>query len=183
MDDIISYKNYDETDQVYQKIKREFTNKLKQKYECEDYDAIINYIFNYVFKNKATKQQCINKFGSIFNNKSDKMVNYLWKITKDAEYSIEKSDSDSDYSSNYKAKKRKDIRKSRLSRYQRDSSRSYSRERSRERPVNKFDFANYPNYPKMVPKGFYPPKGRFRGPMMPMGGAYPPYFIPPPIKM
>lgn len=181
MDDIISNKDYDETNPVYQKIKREFTNKLKQKYECEDYDAIINYIFNYVFKNKATKQQCITKLDSIFNNKSEFMVDYLWKITKEAEYSFEKSDSDSDFN-NFRTKKKNEIRKSRLNKYQRDRSRSYSRERSRERPINKFDFDNYLNYPPMMPKGFYPPKGRFRGPIMPMGGAYPPYIIPPPVK-
>ena len=44
---------------------------------------------------------------------------------------------------------------------QRERSRSYSREKN--------DYENYDNY-SMQQKGFYPPKGRFGPPMMPMGG-------------
>ena len=172
MQDIISHYDYNESDPIYKKIRKEFTNKLKEKYQCEDYDIIVNYVFDYVFKQKATKSECIQKMGSIFNNKADIMIDYLWKITHEAEN--DNSDSDS-----YK----RDSRKTKPSKYyrnKRDRSRSYSKERP---PSSKFDFDNYNNYPPMMPKGFYPPpKGGFGGGMMPMGGAYPPYMRPPIIK-
>jgi hypothetical protein len=184
-DEIISAINYNESNPIYQKIKREFTSKLKEKYQCEDYERIVNYVFDYVFKNKPTKSQCIKKLDSVFNNKAEIMINYLWKITKEAEYySPEESDSDEKNNNNRRLGKnswKKDNKKfrgndSKYSKGKRERSRSYSK----ERPGSKFDY-EYPNYPPM-PKGFYPPKGRFGGPMIPMGGAYPPYMMPPMIK-
>ena len=184
-DDIISTINYSESSPVYQKIKREFTNKLKDKYQCEDYESIVNYVFDYVFKNKQSKSQCIKKMDSIFNNKAEFMINYLWKITKEAECVPEESDSDEKKMSRKSGKNswKKDNKKyrnneSKFSKNKRDRSRSYSKERT----SSKFDYDNYQSYPPMMPKGFYPPKGRFGGPMMPMGGAYPPYIIPPMMK-
>ena len=166
-DDIISTINYKESNPIYQKIKNKFTQKLKDKYQCEDYDIIVDYIFQCVFKNKLKKLGCIEKMKKIFNNKSEYMMNYLWKITKDAENGQEESDSesdDNDTNTNYKRK--------------RDRSRSHER----KKPKNKFDLDNYNNYPPppMIPKGFYPPKGRYGGTMMPFGGVYPPYMMPPP---
>lgn len=57
-DEIISTVNYDDSNPVYQKIKMEFTNKLKEKYQCEDYNSIVNFVFDYVFKKKSTKSEC-----------------------------------------------------------------------------------------------------------------------------
>ena len=164
-DDIISTINYKESNPIYQKIKNKFTQKLKDKYQCEDYDSIVDYVFQCVFKNKLRKLECIQKMNKIFNNKAEYMMNYLWKITKEAENRQGESDSESDDSNKYYKRKR-------------DRSRSYDR-----KPKNKFDLDNYHNYPPpMIPKGFYPPKGRYGGAIMPYGGVYSPYMIPPPIK-
>ena len=185
-DDIISTMTYNESSPIYQKIKREFTSKLKDKYQCEDYERIVDYVFDYVFKNKPTKSQCIKKLDSVFNNKAEIMMNYLWKITKEAEMSPEESDSDEKNYNNKKLGKgswRKDNKKfrgkeSKYSKIKRERSRSYSKERQ----GSKYDYDNYQNYSGMMPKGFYPPKGRFGGPMIPMGGAYPPYMMPQMMK-
>lgn len=167
-DDIISTINYKESNPIYRKIKNKFTQKLKDKYQCEDYDKIVDYVFQYVFKNKLKKIECISKMEKIFNNKTEYMMNYLWKITKDAENLQGESDSESDDNDTNKYYKRK-----------RDRSRSYDR----KEPKNKFDLDNYNNYPpRMIPKGFYPPKGRYGGSIMPLGGVYPPYMVTPPIK-
>ena len=50
--DIISLVDYEETNPTYQKIKEQFTNKLKEKYNCQDYNMVTDYIFEYVFKKK-----------------------------------------------------------------------------------------------------------------------------------
>ena len=83
--DIISQINYEETNPVYQRIKKEFTDKLKDKYECTDYDVIVNYVFDFVFKKKLDKAKCIEKLDPYFNNKAADILNYLWKITKEFE--------------------------------------------------------------------------------------------------
>jgi hypothetical protein len=176
-EEIISTINYNESNPTYQKIKREFTNKLKDKYQCEDYDKIVDYVFDFVFKNKMTKAECIQKLDSVFNNKADLMMDYLWKITKEAEHAPEEIDSDDNNYNNRKQGKNQWKRNSKkfrnegkYSKNKRDRSRSYSKERSN----SKFDY----NYPPMVPKGFYPPqRGRYGGSMMPMGGAYPPPYM------
>ena len=172
-DDIVSTVNYKESNPIYQVIKKKFTQKLKDKYECEDYDSIVDYVFQLAFKSKIKKIECIQKLNKIFNNKAEFMMDYLWKITKDAENPQEENESVSDDTNSNirKLKNKKNKRK-------RERSRSYSR----EKPKNKFDFDNFPNYPPMVPKGFYPPKGRFRRGVMPYGGTYLPYVMtPPPI--
>ena len=184
-DDIISTINYNESNPTYQKIKAEFTAKLKDKYQCEDYEKIVDYVFDYVFKDKPTKSQCIKKLNSVFNNKAEIMMNYLWRITKEAECSPEESDSDEKRYNNKKLGKnswKKDNKKFRGNESKYNKKRERSRTHSKERQGSKFDYDNYQNYPPMMPKGFYPPKGRFGGPMMPMGGAYPPYMMPPMIK-
>ena len=176
-DEIISNVNYDESNPVYQKIKREFTNKLKDKYQCDDYSSIVNYVFDYVFKKKSTKSECIKNLNEVFNNKPNQMIDYLWKITRDAENNEDSGEDDSNYNKKGKNwKKKRFVREGKYVKRKRERSRSYSK----ERPPSKYDHENYPNYLPM--KGFYPPKGRFGAPMMPMGGAYPPYMIRPMMK-
>ena len=60
-------------------------NKLKDKYDCQDYDVIVNYVFDLVFKKKFDKAQNIEKLNHYFNNKVADIVNYLWNIAKEAE--------------------------------------------------------------------------------------------------
>ena len=40
--EIISTMNYNEKSPIYNKIKQEFTDKLIQKYQCENYDIIVD---------------------------------------------------------------------------------------------------------------------------------------------
>ena len=181
--------DYNESNPVFKKIQRQFKNQLKEKYQCEDYDSLLNYVFDYVFKKKLEKSKCIESLNPLFNNKASGMIDYLWKITKEAEKENENSlDSDEDnryhkynkggkqWQDKNKTKGRKnfDNRQKFSKKNQRERSRSYSREKN--------DYENYESYP-MQQKGFYPPKGRFGPPMMPMGGGYPfypPQMYPPP---
>lgn len=197
--DIISSINYEDSNPVYQKIKKRFTNKLKDKYECEDYEGIVKYVFDYVFKKKSPKASCVENLNSIFNDKASEIMDFLWKITKEAEKEQEPNDSDDDSGqgsaerfgnrgpnrrgprnarnlrNNEKRIGSEKARKnSKDGKYFNKSKRDRSRSKSRE---NKYDYDLYPNYPPQ-PKGFYPPKGRFARPMMPVGGPYPPYYPP-----
>ena len=183
--EIISSINYNEKDPIYNKIKEEFKKKLIQKYQCENYDIIVDYIFDYSFKKKLPKHEIIKKMNPIFNNKADFMIDYIWEITKKveedfSEESISESDSDSDYS-DYK-RRTNALNKSIKMKRTKLNKRERSRENSRERIKNKFDLYNYSNYPPMVSRGFYPPKGKYDLSEMHMRRAYPPYIIPPFMK-
>ena len=167
-DEIVSSMNYDESSSAYHRIKNEFKNEIKERYQCEDYDIIVNYILDYVFKKKPTKSQCISKFDSIFHDKTKFMIENLCQIIRNEENPQEISDSYSEESSSSNQKSNGYHRKKR----------ERSRSNSGKRVKNKFDFQNYSAaYPPITPKGFYPPKGRFRPPMVPFG-AYPSYMIP-----
>ena len=185
--DIISSIDYDESNPIYQKVKKEFTNKIKEKYQCDNYDDIVKYVFDFVFKDKLSKSECIEKLNSVFNNKASTMIDFLWMITREAEKDQEDDfDSDEGYRNpnfkkggkqwvdKYKTKGR-NIFDNRQKYYKNKRDRDRSRSYSRDRTDNKFE--NYQNYP-MRQKGFYPPKGGFGGPMMPIGGGYPPYYPP-----
>ena len=174
-DDIISTVNYKESNPIYQKIKKLFIEKLKDKYQCDDYDSIADFVFQHAFKKKLKKSDCVQKMDFIFNNKSELMIDYLWEITRKVENPQEESYSDSDNTNNYIKESRKNDSKKNYKR-KRERSRSYSRERTR----NTFDFENFSNYPPIIPKGFYPPKGRSEKTIVPFRGAYPPYMMIPP---
>ena len=174
--DIISQENYDDSNQVYQQVKKQFTNRLKEKYECQDYDVIVNYVFDFVFKKKLDKAKCIEKLDPYFNNKAADILNYLWKITKDAEIEQKKESSYQNYNYKKGGKPYSEKYKNYKQKYHKGKrDRERSRSDSRGRGENMYE--NYQNFP-MQPKGFYPPK-RFNGPpMMGLGVApgYPPYF-------
>ena len=193
--DIICTIDYDESNPIFQRIKKEFINKLKEKYQCEDYDSIVNYVFDYVFKKKLEKSKCIENLNPLFNNKANGMIDYLWKLMKSAENEQENDYNPDDknnynlykkggkqWGEKYKSKGRNtfDNRQKFHKNRQRDRSRERSRERSRSYSKERNDYQNYENYQNypIQQKGFYPPKGRYGGPMMPMGGGYPPYYAP-----
>lgn len=159
-DDIISKNDYDTSHPVYIKIRKDFSKKLKSKYNCADFDKIIDYIMDFVFHKKATKSECISNMNSLFNGKADVMMDYLWNLTKDIENS-----SESDYNR----------RKSWKSSKNRDRSRSYSNERTK----NKFNYSKY--QANMIPRGFYPPKMRYGASMMPYAPNMPRYMVPNPM--
>lgn len=202
--DIITTVNYDEENPVYQKIKKKFTNKLKDKFECEDYEGIVKYVFDYVFQKRSTKQSCIENLNSIFNDKAAEIMDFLWKTTREAEKEQkELNESDEDSQERFGGRggfnKRSNPRNDRGPRNLRNSDKGRSmsdrvrkgskdnkfysknkRERSRSGSRsrdNKYDYDAYPNYPPQ-PKGFYPPKGRFNRPMMQVSAPYPPYYPP-----
>lgn len=151
----ISTRDYDKTHPVYLKIKKEFTRKLKLKYDCEDFDKIIDYVMDFVFTKKATKAECISNMNQLFGGKADVMIDYLWKLTK----KIENSSDDDDY------QERRSGRKKNKYYGERDRSRSYSHEKNKFNKYSKYQ-AN------MVQRGFYPPKMRYGAPMMPMNMTY-----------
>ena len=72
--DIVSKNDYEEGNPVYQKIKKEFINKLKEKYTCDDYDTIANYVFECAFKKKIEKSKCIENMNKLFNNNDSGMI-------------------------------------------------------------------------------------------------------------
>ena len=98
-------------------------------------------------------------------------MNYLWKITKEAEedermhqnYNYRKGGKP--YNDKYKSQKQ------RFNRGKRERSRSDSRNRDERNQ-------KYENY-QMQPKGYYPPKRYMQPQMMGMRGGFPPYYQPP----
>ena len=185
--DIITQANYVETDLIYQKIKKDFIGKLKEKYQCDDYDSLVKYVFDLVFIKKHSKPKCIEEVNSIFNNKADVMINYLWQITKkyEKESELHESDEDNqqdseDYRKSSHRRGGKNIRGRDIKRLRGKGKyfKNYKKERSRSasREINKYDYDGYQKFPTKQ-KGFYPPNGRFRG-MMPMRGGYPAYYPP-----
>ena len=153
-DEIISTREYDKTHPVYIKIKKEFAKKLKSKYNCDDFDKIVDYVMQFVFEKKATKAECISNMNSLFNGKPDEMVNFLWDLTKN----IENSSND-------------DFNRKKSRKY--NKNRERSRSNSNEMIKNKFSYNYYSKYQNnMMPRGFYPPKVRYGTPMMPMNMAY-----------
>ena len=194
--DKITTMEYNDSNPIFQKIKKDFGNKLQEKYDCKDYDSIVDYVFEYAFKKKLDKSKCIEILNPLFNNKANGMIDYLWKITKDAENEQEKDFNSQEknvynnykiggkqWSDKYKTKSRNtfDNRQKFKKNKQRDRSRDKSRDRSRERSRSyskeRNDYDKNQNYP-MPQKGFYPPKIRFPGPMMTVGAGYPPYYPP-----
>ena len=182
---IITSNDYEDANPVYQRIKNKFKDTLKDKYNCENFDDIVDYVFNVAFKKRTEKSKCIEKFNSIFKDKTNEMVNYLWNLTRDIEKGQE-NDFDSEGKnrySNYKrggkpwADKYRSKGRSSENRQKYKNKRERSRSYSKDRNENKFEYENYQNYP-MRQKGFYPPKGTFGGPMMPIGGGYPAYYPP-----
>ena len=45
----ITTRDYDKTHPVYMRIRKEFAKKLKAKYNCDDFDKIVDYIMDFVF--------------------------------------------------------------------------------------------------------------------------------------
>ena len=167
---IISQITYEDSNPIYQKIRKEFTKKLQDKYDCQNYEAIVDYVFDFVFKQKLDKSVCIEKLDPYFNNKSTDILNYLWQITKEAEDEHKAEAIHINYNNKKGGKNRVDKYKNNKQKFhrekrERERSRSYSREK---------DDNMYENY-QMQPKGFYPPK-RFPAPPMRVIGGYPQYF-------
>ena len=175
--DIITNVNYEEDNPVYLRIRKEFLARLKDKYDCQDYNAIVTYIFDLVFKKKVDKAKSIEKLDPYFNNKAADIVNFLWEKTKE----IEEEERAENMHQNYNYKKggkpyndKYKGQKQRFNKGKRDRSRSDSRNRDEKNQK----YENYQNFP-MQPKGYYPPKRVLGYSMMGMRGGFPPYYQPP----
>lgn len=83
--DIITQLNYDESNPIYQKIKKKFGARLKDKYVCEDFEGILTYVFDFVFKKKSPKKACIENLDSVFGKNVAEEMDFLWKLTRDYE--------------------------------------------------------------------------------------------------
>ena len=173
--DKISSKNYKEDSPVYQIIKRKFTKKLQDKYSCENYDAVTNYVFDYVFNKKMDKSKCIEELNPYFNGKASEVIDYLWTMTREEEEKAQNSEKNFKNYNYKKGGKNYDDKYKNRQKYPKNR-RERSRSDSREKGENMYE--NYQNFP-MQPKGFYPPK-RFTPPMMGMGmgmgTGFSPYF-------
>lgn len=86
----ITNKRYFEKDEIYQKVKLDFQNKMKESFECEDYSKVITYVFDTVFKEKASKTVCIKSMRPIFNDKTEEFINFLWSTLRKYEEINEK---------------------------------------------------------------------------------------------
>ena len=116
MTDTISTINYNENDKIFLKIREKFKEKLKKLFICDDYDQIIKYVFEVVFKDKTPKEKCIADFEPIFHDKTDLIVDFLWNLVEETinesknENKIEKEKINFQYN-----KPRKFIRRKRIS--------------------------------------------------------------------
>jgi hypothetical protein len=116
MTDTISTINYNENDKIFLKIREKFKEKLKKLFICEDYDQIIKYVFESVFRDKTPKEKCIADFEPIFHDKTDLIVDFLWNLVEETinesknENKIEKEKINFQYN-----KPRKFIRRKRIS--------------------------------------------------------------------
>lgn len=168
---------YDSNSPLFTKIRMLFLEKLKDKYSCADYEKLVDYLFDLVFKKKFPKEDVIKKTKIIFKE-PEYIIDFLYQTAKDTEREFKKQEEKANYN-NYK----KGGKFSKSKGYYDNRNKKYRKERSRsisdEGRGKKYDYDVYQNYPGQ-PKGFYPPKGRFGGPMMPMPSYYPPQMMQPP---
>ncbi len=80
--DPISSVIYDEKNPTFLKIREKFKEKLTTLFSCEDYDQIIKYIFDGVFKDKTPKKKCIVDFEPIFKDKTIQLMGFLWDLVE-----------------------------------------------------------------------------------------------------
>ena len=160
--------NYDLNDEKFKELVDKFNVEIKQSFECSDYDQLVEYILKSVFQEKKSKEAMIEETKEMFKDKTEYILNYLWKTTKKI-YNDAKNGGDilkQITGSNTKS----DI-----------SSTDKKRERSRSKDENEDTDKRHHNQPyrgrgrpKFMPKrgGFmYPPQMMM---MPPRGRMYPP---------
>ena len=80
MTDIITSIKYDEKDPKFIQIKNEFTAEIQKRFSCDNYEDITKYVFGEVFQKQHSKETCIKELESIFNDKTEEIINYLWNL-------------------------------------------------------------------------------------------------------
>ena len=192
MTDTISTINYNENDKIFLKIREKFKEKLKKLFICEDYDQIIKYVFESVFRDKTPKEKCIADFEPIFHDKTDLIVDFLWNLVEETINESKNENKTEKEKINFQYNKpRKFIRRKRIS-FQKGKNKKLKkgklrignkeiklhnkkRERSRNNNNNYND-----EYQTGYQRGFYNQRGRFSNVMSMRGrGAF--GFYPSPI--
>ena len=192
MTDTISTINYNENDKIFLKIREKFKEKLKKLFICEDYDQIIKYVFEDVFKDKTPKEKCKADFEPIFHDKTNSIVDFLWDIVDESVNESKNENQKKKEKGNFKYEKsRKFIRRKRISfpkgnnkKIKKGKMRIGSKEvilhnKKRERSRNNSNNYNE-EYQTGYGRGFYNQRGRFSNVMSMRGrGAF--GFYPSPI--
>lgn len=80
MTDVITSIKYDEKDPKFIQIKNEFTAEIQKRFSCDNYEDITKYVFGEVFQKQHSKETCIKELESIFNDKTEEIINYLWNL-------------------------------------------------------------------------------------------------------
>ena len=183
MTDTISTINYNENDKIFLKIREKFKEKLKKLFICEDYDQIIKYVFEDVFKDKTPKEKCKADFEPIFHDKTNSIVDFLWDIVDESVNESKNENQNEKEKGNFKYEKsRKFIRRKRIS-FQKGNKKlkkgkmkigskdiilHKKRDRSRNNNNNYND-----EYQTGYQRGFYNQRGRFSNVMSIRGrGAF-----------
>lgn len=183
MIDIFQNISYDLNDKRFLQLKEELTAEMKEQFNCEDYDKIVEYdtinysfysfryILKCVFENKQSKQSMITSTQDMFQEKTETVFNFLWNCTNKIYPSSEDIVKDKD---NEKAKQQtKPLFASAIEEVKK---RKESRSRSREREEKRGD-----TYP--LRGGYNNTRGRFiRGGFNPYQRGRGSRFIRPPIR-
>ena len=172
--DPISSVIYDEKNPTFLKIREKFKEKLTTLFSCEDYDQIIKYIFDGVFKDKTPKKKCIVDFEPIFKDKTNQLMGFLWDLVeKTVNESNNKTEEQEENEYNDKTISRKQNRNGnflktnkRMKIGNKEVILHNNRTRSRSNSNNNY---NEEEYQGNYQRGIYNQRGRYSN-MMPLRG-------------
>ena len=151
--------NYDLNDSKFLELKNCLTKELKERFDCTDFEQIVEYILKSVFEKKETKENMIKDTKDMFKDKTEELFDFLWNSTNKI------------YSTNNNDVLDEIINKKPSAKPQPSQDKKNTRERSRdktseEKPPNKVK-KTHPRggfgFPPFQMRGFpYPPRGMFR---------------------
>jgi hypothetical protein len=72
--------NFETSNPKYNQIKEEFDAEIKKHFNCDNYDEIVNFVFDLVFIKKTPKNECISSLQKVFSGKTEDIVNFLWNL-------------------------------------------------------------------------------------------------------
>lgn len=172
-DDIFTDINYDLNDAKFKELVDKFNVEIKQSFDCSDYEQLVEYILKSVFQEKKSKVTMIEETKEMFKDKTEYILNFLWKTTKkiyndatnegDILKQITGSNTKSDISS---TDKRRDRSRSRDENEDSDKKHNTQAFRGRGRPkfMPKRGGFMYPPPMMMPPRGrMFPIRGGYRG--------------------
>ena len=168
--DAITSVIYDEKDPIFLKIREKFKEKLTTLFACEDYDQIIKYVFDGVFKDKTPKKKCIIDFEPIFHDKTTQLMGYLWdlveKTVNESKNKVEVQE-ENVYEKANRKRRNNNFRGNK--RMKMGSKEVILHKRERSRSNNSNNNFNDDEYQGNYQRSFYNQRGRFNN-MIGMGG-------------